>query len=82
MRLSGKGTENAIVVPHSALLNDIHGGTWVYVRTAPHVFARRRVEVQDVVNNLVLLSRGPDVNTPVVTNGAAELYGVEFGVGK
>ena len=54
----------------------------VYVRTAPHVFARRRVEVQDVVNNLVLLSRGPDVNTPVVTNGAAELYGVEFGVGK
>jgi RND family efflux transporter MFP subunit len=82
VRLSGKGTENAIVVPHSALLNDIHGGTWVYVRTAPHVFERRRVEVQDVVNNLVLLTRGPDVNTPVVTNGAAELYGVEFGVGK
>ena len=44
--------------------------------------SRRRVEVQDVVNNLVLLSRGPEVNTPVVTNGAAELYGVEFGVGK
>lgn len=37
VRLIGKGTENAIVVPHSALLNDIHGGTWVYVRTAPHV---------------------------------------------
>jgi hypothetical protein len=35
-----------------------------------------------VVKDLVLLSRGPDVNTPVVTNGAAELYGVEFGVGK
>jgi len=82
VRLTGKGTESAIVVPHGALLNDIHGGTWVYVRTGPHAYSRRRVEVQDIVNNLVLLSRGPDVNTPVVTNGAAELYGVEFGVGK
>ena len=43
---------------------------------------RRRVEVQDVVNNLALLTRGPEVNTPVVISGAAELYGVEFGVGK
>jgi len=82
VRLTGKGSESALVVPHGALLNDIHGGTWVYVRTAEHVYARRRVEVQDVVNNLVLLSRGPEVNTPVVTTGAAELYGVEFGVGK
>jgi membrane fusion protein, heavy metal efflux system len=82
VRLIGTTTTNATVVPHSALIHDIHGGTWVYIRTAPHVFARRRVEVQDVVNDLVLLSRGPEVNTPVVTNGAAELYGVEFGVGK
>jgi RND family efflux transporter MFP subunit len=82
VRLAGKSSETAIVVPHSALLHDIHGGTWVYVRTAPHVYARRRVEVKDVVNNLALLSRGPDVNEPVVISGAAELYGVEFGVGK
>lgn len=82
VRLSGRGTESATVVPHAALLHDINGGTWVYVRSAPHVYSRRRVEVRDVVNGLVLLARGPDVNTPVVTNGAAELYGVEFGAGK
>ena len=82
VRLSGKGSEMAIVVPHGALLHDIHGGTWVYVKSGDHVYSRRRVEVQDVVNNLALLTRGPEVNTPVVTNGAAELYGVEFGVGK
>lgn len=82
VRLSGKGSETATVVPHSALLHDIHGGTWVYARTAPHVYSRRRVEVKDVVGNLVLLTRGPEVNTPVVTSGVAELYGVEFGVGK
>ena len=78
----GKGTETAIVVPHSALFNDIHGGTWVYVRTAPHVFARQRVEVHDVVSSLALLTRGPDVNTRRGHHGAAELYGVEFGAGK
>jgi RND family efflux transporter MFP subunit len=82
VRLVQKGAEIATVVPHSALLHDIHGGTWVYVRTAPHAYARQRVEVQDVVGNAVLLSRGPAVNTPVVSTGAAELYGVEFGVGK
>ena len=82
VRLNGKGTETAIVVPHGALLHDIHGGTWVYVKSGAHVYSRRRVEVQDIVNNLVVLTRGPEVNTPVVTNGAAELYGVEFGVGK
>lgn len=82
VRLNGKGSETAIVVPHGALLHDIHGGTWVYVKSGDRVYSRRRVEVQDVVNNLVVLTRGPDVNTPVVTNGAAELYGVEFGVGK
>ena len=69
-------------MPHGALLHDINGGTWVYVRIGRSRVSRRRVEVQDVVNNLVLLTRGPEVNTPVVTNGAAELYGVEFGVGK
>ena len=82
VRLVARGSETATVVPHSALVHDINGGTWVYVSTAPHVFARQRVEVRDVVGGLALLTRGPAVNTPVVTTGAAELYGVEFGAGK
>jgi membrane fusion protein, heavy metal efflux system len=82
VRLMGTGSEIATVVPHSALLHDIHGGTWVYVKTADHVYSRRRVEVQDIVTNLAILTRGPEVATLVVTSGAAELYGIEFGVGK
>jgi membrane fusion protein, heavy metal efflux system len=82
VRLVAKGSQTATVVSHTALVHDIHGGTWVYVSTAPHVFARQRVEVSDVVNGLALLTRGPAVNTPVVITGAAELYGVEFGAGK
>ena len=38
VRLNGKGTETAIVVPHGALLHDIHGGTWVYVKSGDHVY--------------------------------------------
>ena len=82
VRLMGTGSETATVVPHSALLHDIHGGTWVYVKTGDHVYSRRRVEVQDIVTNLAIITRGPEVATLVVTSGAAELYGIEFGVGK
>jgi len=70
------------VIPDSALLHDIHGGTWVYERTAPHVYARRRVEVRDTVGGVAILTRGPETGTPVVTTGAAELFGIEFGAGK
>ena len=82
VRLSGRDSENALVIPESALLNDIHGGVWVYVQTAPHVFARRKVEVRDVTRGLAVLTRGPEEGAQIVTTGAAELYGVEFGAGK
>jgi hypothetical protein len=82
VRLASRAAETATLIPTSALLHDIHGGTWVYERTAPQVFARRRVEVQDTVGGLALLTRGPQVGAQIVATGAAELYGIEFGVGK
>jgi cobalt-zinc-cadmium efflux system membrane fusion protein len=82
VRLKLRGGERRLVVPSSALLYDIHGGTWVYERSAPHAFVRRRVEVGDVVDSLVVLRRGPRVGAKVVTVGAAELFGTEFGAGK
>lgn len=82
VRLTGRETENALVVPESALINDIHGGVWVYVQQAPRVFARRKVDVRDLTRGLAVLTRGPEVGTLIVTTGAAELYGIEFGTGK
>jgi len=82
VRLSGRGGEAALVVPESALLTDIHGGAWVYVRVADHAYARRRVEVRNLSGGVASLARGPAVGTPIVTTGAAELYGIEFGAGK
>lgn len=70
------------VVPWSSILHDIQGGTWVYDNTKPHVFVRRRVEVERVDGDLAILRRGVTNGVNIVTLGAAELYGTEFGVGK
>ncbi|MFH1763542.1 MAG: efflux RND transporter periplasmic adaptor subunit [Gemmatimonadota bacterium] len=67
------------VVPWSAVLYDIQGGTWIYEALENHSYTRRRVEVRDVVEGFAILTRGPAPGTPVVVVGAAELYSTEFG---
>jgi biotin carboxyl carrier protein len=77
-----KSAAESAVVPWSAIVHDVHGGTWVYELSAPHTFVRRRVEVSRVDQGRAVLARGPAVGTPVVSEGAAELYGTEFFAGK
>jgi len=69
----------ALDVPASAILTDINGGEWVYVETAPRQFERRRVEVARIVGGRAMLARGLASGVRVVTAGAAELFGTEFG---
>ena len=69
-----------LVVPWSAILQDIHGGSWVYVQTAPRVYERTRVSLQRVVGDVAVLARGPEIGAEVVSVGVAELAGTEFGV--
>jgi RND family efflux transporter MFP subunit len=71
-----------IVVPAAAVLYDIHGGAWVYVTTSPHEYRRQRVELIQTEGPRVMLARGPSAGTKVVSAGAAELFGTEFGAGK
>ncbi|MGE0133184.1 MAG: efflux RND transporter periplasmic adaptor subunit [Blastocatellales bacterium] len=80
--LRERASEESLVVPWSAVLHDINGGAWVYENIAPQQYARRRVEVRRVVNSLAVLARGPAVGAKVVTAGAAEIFGTEFGTGK
>ena len=72
----------ALVVPLAAIVRDMNGGSWVYERTDSTTFTRRRVEVSRVIGGRAVLARGPKRGTPVVTGGAAELFGTEFGAGK
>lgn len=69
--------EKQRVVQYSAVLYDAKGAAWVYVNTGPLAFQRARIAVDRVVGDLAVLADGPQVGTPVVTVGAAMLYGVE-----
>lgn len=73
---------DALVVPAAALIRDVHGGAWVYLRRGERRYARARVELERVEGELAVLARGPQVGSEVVVAGAAELYGTEFGAGK
>lgn len=71
-----------LIVPWSAILYDIHGGAWVYDEIRPGKYVRRHVELVATKAGEALVSRGLRPGTRVVTDGAAELFGVEFGAGK
>jgi multidrug efflux pump subunit AcrA (membrane-fusion protein) len=71
---------DALVIPWSAVLFDINGGAWVYERLSDQTYARRRVEVSAVVDEVAVLARGPDEGVEVVSVGGPELFGTEFGV--
>lgn len=77
-----KEAAEALAVPAAAILYDMQGGTWVYVRDAPSVFIRTRVDVRYFAGGLAVLGRGLAAGVEVVTAGAAELFGTEFGAGK
>jgi RND family efflux transporter MFP subunit len=76
-----QGRKQDLVVPFKAVLYDIHGGAWVYEEVAPHVYARKRVAVEFVDGDEAILAAGPPAGARIVTDGAAELFGTEFGVG-
>jgi multidrug efflux pump subunit AcrA (membrane-fusion protein) len=74
--------QRGLVVPLAAVLYDVHGDTWVYVQSDSLTFTRRRIEIATIVGDRVLVARGLTSGVPVVTSGAVELFGTEFGPGK
>ncbi|TPE41542.1 efflux RND transporter periplasmic adaptor subunit [Pontibacter mangrovi] len=80
--LPTKGKADGMVVPYAAIVYDINGGEWVYVQTGPQVYQRQRVQVQSILRQQAVISKGVEAGMRVVTDGAAELFGTEFGGGK
>lgn len=70
------------VVPYAAIFYDLNGKTWVYTNPESLTFVRASISVDYIDGDLVALSEGPPSGTEVVTVGAPELYGTEFGVGQ
>jgi cobalt-zinc-cadmium efflux system membrane fusion protein len=77
-----RGRDKCLQVLYQAILYDINGGTWVYEKTGPHAFTRRRVTVGAISGDTACLTEGAEPGTTVVTDGATELFGAEFGAGK
>jgi hypothetical protein len=74
-----RGQRSGLAIPASAVLRDIYGGEWVYVRTAPRAYERRRVELGPERSGEALVTRGLTSGAQVVIAGAMELFGAEFG---
>jgi len=77
-----KDSAESLTVPWSAVIQDIHGGTWVYEKAGDHKYVRRRVQVRHVSDGTAALKTGPPKGTAVVTVGAQELFGTEVGFSK
>lgn len=73
-----------VILPYDALLYDPKGKEWVYVSPSPQVFERKPVKVDLIEGKDVIYASGagPAPGSRVVTMGAVELFGIEFGVGK
>ena len=77
--LALRGEEQSRVIPFSAVAHDIYGGQWVFEEIAPHQYVRRRVQVPYIADNMAVLESGPAVGAKIAVEGAAELWGTEFG---
>lgn len=76
-----KSADKGLVVPAAAVLYDVHGDTWVYEDLGGNAYARRRIQVARHAGERAVITRGIGEGAKVVTAGAAELFGTEFGAG-
>lgn len=74
---SGKKT-----IPYSSVIYDANGNTYTYTNPEGLVYVRARIVVERINTDKATLTEGPAVGTKVVSVGAAELFGTEFGIGK
>jgi hypothetical protein len=74
------GSAGRLTVPYSAVVYEPDGSSWVYTQTEERTYQRAAITVAGVHGDEVTLAQGPAVGTQVVSQGAAELVGVETGI--
>lgn len=71
-----------VVIPAKAVIYSPDGAAWTYVAIGPRSYLRHAIVVDHISGVGAVLSSGPAAGTPVVTVGAPELLGTEYGVGE
>ena len=69
-----------LVIPYSAVVYEPDGSSWAYVETEPLTYQRAPITIAGIAGGQVTLSSGPPPGSAVVSQGAAELVGVETGI--
>ena len=69
------------MIPTTAVIYSPDGAAWTYVAVGPMSYLRHRIAVDHISGTEAFLSSGPSAGTAVVTIGAPELLGAEYGVG-
>jgi hypothetical protein len=67
------------VIPYEAVLYDPDGATWTYTSPKPNVFQRTEIDIARIDGDSAFLEEGPPAGVRVVTVGATEIWGVEYG---
>jgi hypothetical protein len=68
------------LVPYAAVMYGAAGDAFVYTNPNGRTYVRRPIAIARIVGNAALVTDGPPSGTAVVTVGAAELLGTEYGV--
>ncbi len=80
-RSSRSAATTRAFIPMTAVVYDPQGLSWVYTTPAALTFVRVRIVIDHTTADTAYLRSGPPVGTAVVTAGASELLGTEYGVG-
>jgi hypothetical protein len=68
------------VIPYSAVLYDAEGKTWTYATPKANTYERQPITIDRIENDQAILTDGPASGTTIVTVGAEEIFGTEFGL--
>jgi len=77
---AGSGQRQS-TIPHAAVFYGLTGETWTYSNPEALTYVRVPITVEHIDGEVAYLADGPALGTQVVTVGAAELFGVESGIG-
>jgi hypothetical protein len=72
--------DGVLVIPYGAVVYEPDGSSWAYVQTADRTYQRQAIAIAGISGDTAALTSGPPAGALVVSQGAAELVGVETGI--
>ena len=77
-----RAASGGLMIPDTAVIYSPDGAAWTYVVLGPRSYLRHAIVVDRITGTEAFLKSGPAAGTTVVTVGAPELLGTEYGVGE